>query len=198
MINKPKAKLPNPEKIDRRFHFISDDILRENISNAFSFIIFLDSIENELQLPDLYKTMIYKTMIIYSASIVESLLFYKLSSMFKNNKIKEIDVLGDKIKYKEISKVLLNIKSDNPIFLCEKISTPVEIKPSTHFHKLIIYAKRCGLLSDTLFRDCNTIKDLRNNLHMSAMTRSDNSYSREDVNDVFTKVRKISNRIENF
>lgn len=199
MTNRTSIQQPNPKIVDKRFKFVTDNILRSNISNTFSFIIFLDSIENYLQLPELYKNLIYKTMIIFSASILESLLFFKLKTLLATGKIKEDEILSKKFKYNELSKVIVDSnKFENPIVLCEKLQETIKFKKNTQFHEIIIYAKRCGLMTETLFRDCNEIKDIRNNLHMSAMTEVDNNYTRESVNDVFKKVKMIIDRIEHY
>lgn len=138
-------------------------------------------------------------MIIFSASILESLLFFKLKTLLANGKIKEIEILGKKYKYNELSKVVVDTsKFENPLVLCEKLHETNKFKNNTQFHDMIIYGKRCGLLSEKLFKDCNEIKDLRNNLHISAMTQIDNNYTRASVNDVFNKVKKIIDRIEQY
>ena len=137
-------------------------------------------------------------MIIYSASIVESLLYFKLKTMLTDGRIDYKDISGRQYKYEEISKVILKIKYENPIVLCEKLLIKEKLKPNSQFHNMAIYAKRCGLLTDSLFKECNYIKNLRNKIHLSAMNSIDNSYSRESVNDIFAKVKRIITRIEEF
>ncbi|MCA9383778.1 hypothetical protein KC909_05415, partial [Candidatus Dojkabacteria bacterium] len=151
-------------------------------------------------LPTLYKNQTYKTIIIYSAAIVESLLHYKLKSLIESGRVRESKIFKKEFKYDELSKVILNdeLGVDLPIVLCKKADIEKHLKDNTQFHDMIIAGKRCRLLTPTLFKYCNEIKDLRNNIHMASMMEVDDKYTKVKVNNIYRKVKKVIDRIESY
>lgn len=198
MTKKTTFKQVTPELLDKRFEFVTNSILRQNLSNTLSFIVFLDSLDTEINLPNLYKSQVYKTIIIYTASIVESLLHYKLLDLINNNKINNNNLFNPKYSYKEISKPIDVEEFRYPTYLAYKIPVAQEIKPSTRFQQTIRSALKCNLLTPKLFDYCEEIKNLRNKIHMSSMQEVDDAYTRRLVADVFTKTNMIIQRIERY
>ena len=187
-----------PDIVNKRFEFVKNKPLKQNLANTLSYITFLDSLEEALELPKLYKTQIYKTIIIFSAAIVESLLHYKLKELINEGEVKNEDIFRKKFKYEEMSKVMLLEEIPYSIVLCKKLPLVQELKNSTHSNETIQCAKRCGLLTPRLHELCTEIKDLRNKLHMAAMIDLDDQYTRKAMEEVFKKVKKIIVRIEKF
>jgi len=63
---------------NNRFSFVQNEILRENIAIKMQYIVFLVSLEEEYELPGAVTYSTFKTVIIFTASIIEALVNYKI------------------------------------------------------------------------------------------------------------------------
>src|SRR3989338_8695190 len=69
------------------FPFIEDSILRQNLDESFDHIVILLSFSESATYNDAAKSSFRKTMIIYTASIIEALLFHVVDTKLKEEDI---------------------------------------------------------------------------------------------------------------
>ena len=80
---------------DSNFPFIDNPVLRKNIDEAFDHILTLLPFTESEDYNEPAKSAFRKTIIIYTASIVEALLFYVLDTEFTDDDIASIIALGN-------------------------------------------------------------------------------------------------------
>ena len=69
------------------FSFVNNEIRRQNLDDAFDYIVTLLPFTESVSYNEPAKSAFCKTIIIYTASIVEALLFHLLDSKFTDNDI---------------------------------------------------------------------------------------------------------------
>jgi hypothetical protein len=182
---------------NNRFSFIKNEILKENIAINMQYIVFLLSLEEEYELPGAVTYSSFKTIIVLTASIVESLIHYKLDELIKSNKIKEEDVTEKEKKYTDC-KILHKISDTEQICGIKKTTKAKRLSHDTNFVDLNNTAKRSGLFTDDLFRKSDKIRIARNRLHPYGLKEVDNKYSKKDINNIFSMAEAIIKRIQTY
>ena len=126
MIEKKKelknVQLTEAKHLKKRFDFIKDDILKENVAINMQYVIFLYSLEKEYKLPGATTYSAFKTIILYTASIIESLLNYKLKELAKEGKIKNDKIMTIEEKYIYIADLHI-ISSEEKICGVKKVKS---------------------------------------------------------------------------
>lgn len=200
----PEKKLPKLAKFveveslkNQRFDFIENKILKENIAIKMQYIIFLVSLEEEYKLPGAITYSAFKTIIIFTASIVESLINYKLHELLKSGKIKENKVMNIEKKYPVI-KELHKISPTERICGVKEVIKSKKISDDTNFIELNRAAKRSDLFTEGLFKKAEEIREMRNRIHLFGLKEIDDKYTKKDITNIFTKTRDIIQRIESY
>jgi hypothetical protein len=90
-----KLTLPIPDQVvlENRFNFIHEDLLRTNLSISFRYVIFLVLLESEYDLPGAISYSLYKNIILFTATIIESCLHYCLRQYLDKGVIKSSDIM---------------------------------------------------------------------------------------------------------
>ena len=91
-------KIPTQEISEKRFTFIKNITLRTNIVIAFRYMFFLLILNNENKLPGPISYSIYKDIIIYTATIAESVIHYCLGTLIERGKINAADFMPSEWK----------------------------------------------------------------------------------------------------
>lgn len=180
-----------------RFSFIDDEILRENIAIKMQYVVFLVSLEEEYDLPGAVTYTTFKTIIIYTASILEALVHYKLRQLVKNKKINE-DVIFGKDEKLSIMKKYQRISTTEEIFGIKRTVKPKKLSDTTDFCQLNRAAKRCGLFTDNIFNKAEEIRTARNRIHPYFLKEVDDKYTKKNIADFFAAASVIIERIENY
>lgn len=180
----------------KRFGFVGDDVLSENISISMQYIVFLISLETEYELGGAVKYSVFKTIVLHTASIIESLIHWKLCLLIKSGKV-DGSVMGNEDKHTEIKK-LYQISLSECICGVRKVSKCKMLSDDTNFIELNRAAKRCGLFDEALFVKSEKLRGMRNKIHLSALKRVDDEYSKVDVELVFGIAKDIIDRIQNY
>lgn len=180
-----------------RFAFIKNEILKENIAIQMQYIVFLISLEESFGLSGSITYSAFKNIIISTASIVESLIHYKMDELIKTGRIKEQSIMKKKIKYSNC-KELYKISENESICGIKKILKPKRLTNDTTFIELNRSAKRSGLFTKDLFNKAEFIRIARNKIHPYSLKEVDNKYSQKDINDIFIKTSSIIQKIENY
>jgi len=186
-------KVPTVEALEGRFLFINDDTLRSNIAIAFQYIIFLITLDEESELQGPITYSIYKNIILHTATIIESCVHYCLKEYINNDKID--DIVEIKKEYSKPKK-LYELDADIALYMCVKKNINLKLKNTTEFYKINKMAKRNKILTKSLFEDAEKIRENRNKIHLSALTKKDKYFSKSDVDDTFKKARGIIEQIE--
>lgn len=194
----PSIKFASVENLKKtRFGFVKNDILRENIAINMQHIVFLLSLEAEYELPGAITYSTFKTIIIYTASIIEALIHYKLDELTNSGRVKEEDIMGCEEKYSNCN-ILYTISESEQVCGIKKITKAKNLSDDTNFIDLNRAAKRSGLFTDNLFEKAEKIRKARNKIHAYSLKEVDDKYSRKDINDIFALANKIIDRIEKF
>lgn len=182
---------------NNRFSFVSDEILKENIAIKMQYIVFLLSLEEEYGLPGAVIYSVLKTIIIFTASIVESLIHYKLDKLIKTGRVKEENIMGKEAKYSDC-KELFKISNSEKICGIRKVMKVKNLSDDANFIDLNESAKRSGLFTNDLFDKSERIRKARNRIHPYGLKEVDDKYSKKDINDIFAMASAVIERIETY
>jgi hypothetical protein len=168
------------------FSFVSDRIIRENLEIAFDHLIELLFLSESTGYSNTLKSSFRKTVIIYTASIIEALLFW----IIKINKTEE-EISGKSTEFK-IIKTLYPINKEERIVLGKDYLK----KNKCRFEKLNLdqindICKKHNLISKDLFGKIDKVRRLRNRLHISTLKVLENEYSKTDLEFVFSVAREV-------
>lgn len=192
------AKFVEVESLkNQRFDFIENKILKENIAIKMQYIIFLVSLEEEYKLPGAVTYSAFKTIIIFTASIIESLINYKLHELLKSGKIKKDKIMGKEKRYLVI-KALYEISPTEKICGVKEVIKLKKISDNTRFIELNRVAKKSNLFTEVLFKKAEEVREMRNRIHLFGLKEIDDKYTKKDITNIFTKTRDIIKRIEKY
>lgn len=186
--------IPSQETLENRFLFIDNEVLRTNLAIALKYITFLTSIEAELKLPGTMVYTIYKDIIIYTSSIVESCLNYTLNKLISHRKIKTnclpFEWKDDKcVELYSISKS----KKNYGVIRHKKVEN---INNKTQFKILNDIALKAKVINKTVFEDLELLRTKRNHIHLTSLDAPDVFYDKDDVNQSFKITKTFLLRIE--
>ena len=173
--------------VESNFIFVKDAILRQNLDDAFAHILVLLPLLESVTYNDGAKSSFRKTIIIYTASIIEALLFYVVDTEIVEQALKTY------------SWELQNKK------VLHKVSGNHEIVAGD-FKRMIIKTKKeklnlgqiCTLLRDEriltkpLFDKVDAIRELRNSQHFG-LRKEVRSFSKKDLERAFSVASEIKN-----
>ncbi|PIZ87622.1 hypothetical protein COX93_00490 [Candidatus Nomurabacteria bacterium CG_4_10_14_0_2_um_filter_30_12] len=181
--------IPNINILSKRFEFIEDLVLRENIAIVFQYLIFLINLERSHTLPGAINYLIYKDMIIHTASITEALLYYGLTKSLEKKK-STLEIFGvTKDKYKNFKQIYKTPTGEEigAIIKIKEYITPDEMQ----FNDFIPAALHAGLVDGSLSKELAIIRKQRNRVHLSSFSRVDNGYTMAEVEQMFKTVNKL-------
>lgn len=181
------AQIPTSEILEPRFSFIDNDMLRGNIVIYFRYIIFLLNLSDDSNIGSL-KYSLYKDIIVYTASIVESLLQYTVERQVLLGKA-EKTVMGYCKKSVQIGKVTHDCSElENSVIEVVKTEKYLKLGSSDRidFKDVTLAAKKAKILTDNLYKKAENLRKKRNTIHLSTLTKSSDDYhKKEDVEEAF-------------
>lgn len=178
-----------------RFKFINDETLRENIAIKMQYIVFLASMGESYELPGAVAYSVFQTIILTTASIIESLIHYKLGELVEKGEC-DISKLLAPIE-KIVDGAATHKKSETEKIIGVLIKTrPRSLTDDIQFIELNRAAKKCGLFTEALFDKAESLRKMRNRIHISALKEVDDKYTKNDINRVFKDAKEIIDRIE--
>ncbi|MCK5416338.1 hypothetical protein KAI92_02835 [Candidatus Parcubacteria bacterium] len=191
-------KVPSEESLEENFLFIKDDLLRQNISIALRYITFLTIIQDSMKIKGTIQYSIYKTIILYTASIVESSLLYCLKEFKRNGKIKDSDIMNSEWKYydvKTIYKIPESVR-DEDIIVGKKYRKHQKLANNIQFQTIIRASLKCKILNKDLVRGVDKLKDNRNKIHLTSLKENDDYFTKRDIIKAFTTSNRVLKKIE--
>lgn len=183
---------------DNRFEFVKDDLLRENISISMQYVVFLLSLYSEYEVggPVLYS--MNKTIVLFTASIIESLIYHKVKGLLATKKFRDEDAMEPEDVYVD-EKILFEISETEWICGVHKKKKFKEFKGTIQFAELNRVAKRIGLFDSALFNKAEKIREMRNKIHLNNLKgASDDKFETKDLKEVFGIVKDLIGQIKDF
>ena len=176
-------------KKNSNFLFVDDSILRKNLDIVFNHIIELISISESNKYRNAIISSFRKTIIIYTATIIEALLLWKLKERIKKNDIE----LKEYWKYRDIKKI--HTLKENPleeIVWCKR-KLEIENKKLSKLNLVEInrICKKYRIITENDFKNVEKVRDLRNRLHIGGLKKLEKGYTRNDLEFVFSVAKRI-------
>ena len=170
-------------KKNSNFPFINDSILRKNLDIVFDHIIELISVSESNKYEDAIISSFRKTIIIYTATIIEALLLWKLKEKVKENIIE----LKEDWKYKDVRKI--HTLEKNPleeIVWCKRIKEAEKKKLSKlNLVETNRLCKKYKIITENDFKNVEKVRALRNRLHIGGLKKLEKGYTKNDLEFVF-------------
>lgn len=190
--------VPSNEVLETRFSFVDNETLRENIVIYFRYIIFLLNLSEE-QNVDTLRYTIYKDIIVYTASIVESLLEYSVNRQVLLGRADK-SVMGYGKKSTQVGTVRHEC-NDMHDEIIEVVQTKKYHKLGSgdriDFKDITLAAKKARILNSNLYDKAENLRKKRNTIHLSTLTKSSDDYfEKTHVDDAFNCAHDIILEVE--
>lgn len=181
------ATVPSTKTLEARFAFIENDLLRGNVVIYFRYIIFLLNLSEDAKV-DTLKYSLYKDIIVYTASIVESLLHYAVEREVLLGHANE-NVMGFGKKSIQIGRVNHDCSGMNGEII-EVVQTSkypkLRSKDRIDFKDITSAAQKAGILDAGLHKKAESLRAKRNTIHIATLTKSSDDYfTKDDVDNAF-------------
>ncbi len=163
-----------------RFFFVQNNILRQNLDEAFDHILALLPFTESSSYNSAAKSSFRKTIIIYTASIVEALLFHLLEK-----KVPEHELVTNTWELKN-KKLLHIISNDHQIVAGDYKKTEHFIdKEKLNLGQISTFLKSKQLIKKSLFKEIDEIRIMRNDQHIGSHQKV-KSYSKQELDRAFS------------
>ena len=187
--------VPLQQDLEKRFEFINDKTLRTNIALTFKYIIFLINLEDEYELPGTLSYSIYKDIILYTATIIESCIHYCLRQFIIKKKVKESAIFPSDWKYKNC-KELYKISKHEIVVGAIKNKRNEKFSTNTQFQTLNKASLKASIFNKDLYEKADALRKQRNYIHLAALKEVDDLYEKKDIQEAFEYARAIIEQIE--
>ena len=188
-------------KKTKRFEFIIDSSLKEELYLFLYYITFLYKEINETKL--FCEHIIFSkkhTIIIYVLSIIEAILYYFVSTSIYRDKIK-LEKYCKIYSYKELKDDIRIIKWEKEYIICEKLEKDESFKEDINFNFLIKWVEKHWLLSKKVIKILTNIRKKRNSVHLKVLQNSKLDINFNDLEQLFNEasfvIDEISKKINN-
>lgn len=167
------------------FGFVSNQTLRNNLDIAFDHVLTLIPLSESKSYKKLAKSSFRKTIIIYTASIIEALLFNHVQK-----KCSESDFISEKWEI-EGYKILHEIDEKNKIIGGHYVLKPTILqsdKMNLGIINKLLHDKR--LIDDDLYNEVDKVRVLRNDQHFGTH-QVIKEYTKGDLEFVFSVAKDV-------
>lgn len=185
------------KNLEKRFHFLENKVLKQNLAIKLQYVHFLLRLEEGYELPGALRYSTFKTIIIFTASIIEALINNKLHQLIKEGRIEEVQMMGKEEKF-SIVKDFQRISDSEEICGIKRTRKSKKLTEKNDFQELNRAAKRSGLFNETLFKQAEKIRQIRNKIHPYPLKEVDDKYTKAEINSLFAITGNIIKRIENY
>jgi len=169
------------------FPFIENDVLRRNLDEAFDHILILLPFTESQSYNEPAKSAFRKTIIIYTASIVEALLFYILDKKFSEQEVREFCA-----DWKLQEKKVLYVVSDAEKIVAGKYVRVLGSgnKEKMNLGMIVGFLKDKGIVSPQECSRIDTLRNLRNEQHIGTHKKVP-VYSKKDLEKAFSVAKEV-------
>ncbi|MDH5533912.1 MAG: hypothetical protein OEX81_05825 [Candidatus Pacebacteria bacterium] len=176
------------------FQFISDTKLRSNVDKAFDFVVHLvlltETSQSNTREEKLVNNFYRKTIILYTASIVEAILVWKLGKYLKENNQK----IKGEWKYKNWRKICID-ESGDEVGASSRLKEEITIH-DLDFSRVIQKCKKHEIINtSSLENEVDELRKVRNNIHIGGLEKIESTYTKERVENFFEIAGKVKKRI---
>jgi hypothetical protein len=192
-----QVKFIEVDLIRRRFPFVKNEILKENIAINMQYVAFLYSLDDEYELPGAVRYSVFQTIVLFTASIIESLINYKPRELKEEGRIKNDDIMKVEDKYTHIVDIY-KVSVDEKICAARKKKKYRKLEDDTTFNDLNYAAKKCKLFDKDMFEKAEMLRSMRNKIHLTALSKEEDEYTRKDMDNVFGIAKDIIQSIQNY
>ena len=175
-------------KKNSNFPFVDDSVLRRNLDLVFDYIVELISISESNGYENVIISSFRKTIIIYTATIIEALLLWKLKEKEKGNVIE----LKEDWKYKDIKKIHTLEKNPLEEIIWCKRAKEIERKKISKLNLIETnrFCKKYKIITENDFKNIEKVRDLRNRLHIGGLKEIEKGYTKNDLEFVFRVAKR--------
>ena len=188
-------RIPAQDFLKKRFDWIDNEILKDNLAIAFQYIIFLILLEETVGLPGAISYSIYKDIILYTAAIVESCIHHCVGICLREGKIKSTDIMPWEWKM-EPPKLLYKINEDRRVVGATAYKSHEKFNRNTRFLILNRAALQAEILNKGLFDKSENLRMKRNKIHLAGLKKVDDYYEKSDLDKVFSDTSEILERLK--
>lgn len=177
---------------ESNFPFVKNEILRQNLDEAFNHILVLLQFIESANYNEAAKSAFRKPIIIYTVSIVEALLYHVLDKEFTDGDLKEFYSsweLSDKKVLHEVSESHHIVAGDYKKVLGKTG------KEKMNLGQIADFLKKKGVLSKSLFETVDEIRILRNEQHIGTHAQV-KSYTKENLEKAFFIAREVKEFVQ--
>ncbi len=172
---------------ESNFPFIENQVLRQNLDEAFDHIVTLLPFAESATYNEAAKSAFCKTIIIYTALIVEALLFYVLDKEFTENEIEDFYS-----SWELKSKQILHTIDDSHQIVAGNYSRVLGKtgKEKMNLGQIIDFLKAKEIVGPSLSEKLDVIRKLRNEQHIGTHKKV-RVYSKKDIENAFSIAHEV-------
>ncbi len=175
------------------FPFITNRILQYNLDLSFAHIIDLLTLQESEQYKGEEKKLLVgslrKTIIIHTASIIEALLLWKLRQYCKSEKVEM-----DDWKYFDI-RTLYKINESEEVIAGNRKKEKTDMNRLDFIKITSLCIKYKIINTDEFKREIDTVRELRNRLHIGSLEEIEKEYSKKDLEYCFSIAKKVKETV---
>ncbi len=174
---------------ESNFPFVRNSVLRENLDRVFNLILELITLVESGGHDPLTKSGLRKTIVIYTASIIEALLLFCLEE-----KKPQGGYVRTQKEFK-ISKRLYQTDAGEEIVVGHDVEQSVSIKlDKMNLDQATKLSFEHKIISKALAKRINEVRDMRNRQHLTGMDAVDKDYTERDLAFVFEVAKEVKKR----
>lgn len=192
-----RIEVPELDYFSERFDFISNETLKSNLSISFQYIVFLIKIETDFQTTGAVEYSIFKNIIQYTASIVEGVMHYGLEKAIAVGAVEEKSVMPKVETYKD-RKLIYKADDEIEILAVTKVQKHEKYKKNTQFKTICDAYKKGKLIDGSLINEVNDLREKRNRIHLAGLTKIENYYIKDDIDNAFSTAQKVIEAVKSF
>lgn len=188
-------EIPSVDKLEDRFYFIEDDELKSNLTICFQYIIFLVTVDIEVNASGPVRYSLYRDVVIHTAAIIESSLHYCLKRLIDKGAVRSSDIMPSSWEFKNPMTIHV-ISSDFHIVGAEKRKVVMQLRDNTQMKDIIKAAVNAEVLSEDLKDKADDIRDKRNAIHLAGKDSEEIYPEKDQIDEMFMHAKEILGAIE--
>lgn len=176
------------------FPFIQDQVLQFNLDLAFVHIVDLLTLSESESYKDknTLVSSLRKTIIIHTASVIEALLLWKLKQICNTTKIE----LADEWKYFDI-RLIYKINESQEVIAGFRRKEQRDIDRIEFIRVTELCQKYNILRSKKLKINIDTVRELRNRMHIGGLLEIEKEYKKNDLEFCFDVAKRVKKLVSN-
>ena len=187
------TEISSMEDAKNFFYFIENNILQSNLAISINYIFFLLTVQEKIKPKGSLQHSNYKTIILYCASIIESLLLYILKE-YDRKKLLKKNILNFEWKYD--TQILHKINENEEIIAGSRSKKYFTLNDNLQFQSINRIAHKSNILNKNLFQKAEKLRKQRNQIHLTGLRSYSDYFDQNDLNQAFNDLYKIIKCIE--